>query len=72
MSVVTDEIVETFLGAFQSDLLPGDASIGDRIRGALEAVVPMIAGAGASFDSDTLLDQLPNDHFAVWEETVAP
>lgn len=73
MFVVTDAIVEAFLGTFESDQHRSDASIGERARSALEAVLPMLMGEGAAVvDADKMLDLLPNDHYSVWIETATP
>ncbi|MCE1235225.1 MAG: hypothetical protein LWW93_02590 [Hyphomicrobiales bacterium] len=74
MHLVTDALVEAFIGAFEAEH-PG-AELRQRARAALEAILPMImdpvANARAAVDVDTMVDQLSNDRYSVWIEPSTP
>lgn len=74
MHLVTDAIVEAFVGAFESEHPANE--LRQRARAALEAIVPMILAPAANVhtmvDVDTMVDQLSNDHYSVWIEPSTP
>lgn len=74
MLAVTDEIVEAFLGEFESPR--HQVGVEHRARAALEAILPLLATSAtakaAALDMDTMVDQLCNDHYSVWIEPATP